>query len=184
LGELPKAHARELENRFERALNNCERKLSEQRTRDKARAWDSVLVAGDKLRASRLAALQQSSDAENIKADLLAYIDSVQHWPKGVLQTLKSELSKSGGADLTANETALRTLCIRAEMLTGTPTPESDHAFKRNYQMQLLKQTMGQGQSAGKDQLDAMVLEWIATGPVAEDVYAPLLERFNRCRTR
>jgi hypothetical protein len=184
LGDLPKAQARDVQNRFERALAQCDRKLAEQRARDKARAWDNVVLAGDKLRNYRLAALQSSDGADALKAEVQTYIDSVQHWPKGALQALKAELSKSSSADLAANETALRTLCVRAEILTGVPTPESDQAFRRNYQMQLLKQTMGQGQSANKDQLDTMVLEWIAVGPVADDAYAPLLERFNRCRAR
>lgn len=184
LGELPRAQARDLQNRFDRALNNCERKLSEQRARDKARAWDNVLAAGDKLRAYRLAVLQSSSDVETLKADVQTYIESVQHWPKGALQIVKAELAKTGSADLAANENALRTLCIRAEILTGVATPESDQAFRRNYQMQLLKQTMGQGQASSKDAFDTMVLEWIAIGPASDEIYASLLERFNRCRAR
>jgi hypothetical protein len=33
-------------------------------------------------------------------------------------------------------------------------------------------------------QIDALTLEWLGTGPVEDAVYAPLLQRFQRCRAQ
>jgi len=76
----------------------------------------------------------------------------------------------------------LRRLCIRAEVLTDVPTPPEDQGFRREYQLQRLVHSMGQGVSADPAQLDALALEWLAAGPVEEEAYTRLLARFERCR--
>jgi hypothetical protein len=184
VGELPKANSRDLHLRFERALNQCEKRVAQQRARDKAQAWNHVLDAGDKIRLYRLAVVESSSEDECAarKHAVQTFIEAVQHWPKGGLQAIKAEMAKPAAIDLTTNENALRTLCIRAEILTETPTPAADHQFRRNYQVQRLMQGMGQGGGSVKEELDAMVLEWISVGATQSDVYAQLLERFTRCR--
>jgi hypothetical protein len=73
-------------------------------------------------------------------------------------------------------------LCIRAEILTDMPTPPVDQALRREYQVQRLMQSMGQGVRLDEAQLDAMAIEWVGVGPVDEATYLPLLERFRRCR--
>ena len=184
VGELPKADARALQGRFERALARCEKAVAAQRTRDKAQAWNTVLDAGDKIRLHRLAVAQNRDGQESAKQAAVAFIDSVSLWPKGALQVLKSELGKPGGADIAANESALRTLCIRAEILTETPTPETDQALRRNYQLQRLMKGLGQASTSKQDELNAMVFEWIGVGATSEAVYAQLLDRFSRCRAK
>lgn len=184
VGELPKSNARDLHLRFERALNQCEKRVAQQRTRDKAQAWNHVLDAGDQIRLYRLAVIEGANEEECAarKKAVQTFIEAVQHWPKGGLQAVKAEMAKPGAIDLTANENALRTLCVRAEILTDTPTLAADHQFRRNYQVQRLMQGIGQGGGSIKEELDAMVLEWISVGVTKSDVYAPLLERFARCR--
>ena len=188
IGEQLKSNARDLHNRFERALDRCEKRLAEQRARDKAQAWNNVLDASGKIREYRYAVTAKASDdeCEALKQAAQSFIDNVLTWPKGGLQAAKSELAKPANTNIEANETALRTLCIRAEILTDTATPESDQAFRRSYQLQRLMQGMGQGQVRGsiKEELDAMVLEWLAVGVTQADVYAGLLARFNACRTQ
>jgi hypothetical protein len=78
----------------------------------------------------------------------------------------------------------LRTLCIRAEIITDTPTPPEDQSMRRDYQVQRLIKRMGQGSNGDDTALDAMVLEWIGVGPTEEAIYQSLLERFKRCRQR
>lgn len=183
IGELPKADARALQNRFDRALNQCEKAVAAQRNRDKAQAWNTVLDAGDKIRAYRLAVMQ-GGDSESAKQAALTFIEGVAHWPKGALQIVKAELDKPGSSDIAANESALRTLCIRAEILTETATPEADQQLRRNYQLQRLMKGLGQAPSSKQEELNAMVFEWIAVGATTDAVYAELLERFSRCRSR
>lgn len=181
VGELPKADARGLHGRFERAVGKCEKAIAAQRTREKAQAWFTVLEAGDKIRLHRLAA-SQGGDHEAAKQNAIAFIDGVTQWPKGALQIIKAELLKSGSSDLAANENALRTLCIRSEILTDTPTPDADQAFRRNYQLQRLMKGMGQTSPSKQDELNEMVFEWIAVGATSDAVYRDLLDRFTRCR--
>jgi len=75
-------------------------------------------------------------------------------------------------------------LCIRAEILTDNPTPPEDQPLRREYQVQRLIQSMGQGIAADEPQLATMAIEWIGVGPTEEAAYEPLLSRFRRCRKR
>ncbi|HTE42238.1 MAG TPA: DUF349 domain-containing protein, partial [Steroidobacteraceae bacterium] len=188
LGELPRSSARDISMRFDRALNRCEKGVAAARARDKAQAWDHVLDASSKIRALRLAQIQKAEgQMDSLRQDAHVYIESIQQWPKAALAAVKAELQKAeqgaGKEDMSANEAALRTLCIRAEMLTDTPTPASDHPFKRAYQMQRLMQGFGQAES-GKDDLDALVFEWLAVGAADSSTQDQLLTRFKACRTK
>lgn len=182
IGELPKASVRDLQNRFDRALERFEGKVAQQRVRDKAQAWDNLLDAGDKVRLYRLAG--NAEQCAELKQAAQVFIDGVQHWPKGGLQAIRSELAKDGTTDIVANEAALRTLCIRAEILTDTPTPPADQQLRRDYQVQRLMQGMGQARGPVRDELDAMVLEWVGIGATSTPVYSELLARFNHCRNQ
>jgi hypothetical protein len=184
LGELPKANARDLQMRFDRAVDRCEKNVAQQRARDKAQSWNSMLDAGSKIRDYRYAVASQlpTDECETLKQAAETFIDAVAVWPKAGLQATKSELAKASSPDIEANETKLRTLCIRAEILTDIATPQADQAFRRNYQLQRLMQGMGQARGSTKEELDAMVLEWIAVGATGAEVYRELLERFKRCR--
>jgi len=186
VGELPKANARELQNRFDRAVAQFDKNLARQRALDKAQAWDRLLEVGDKIRRYRLAIATHApgDESDTLKQAVQSFIDGVQHWPKGGLQAAKAELVKTASTDTTANETLLRTLCIRAEILTDSPTPASDQAFKRNYQVRHLMQGMGQARQSNRDELESMVFEWIAVGATDNAVYAELLARFNACRAK
>ena len=56
--------------------------------------------------------------------------------------------------------------------------------MRREYQVQRLIKSMGQGNGGDETALDAMALEWIGVGPTEEATYLSLLERFKRCRQR
>src|SRR5581483_363392 len=186
LGELPRADTRELRNRFDRGLERCERSVARQHARDAEHSWSDLLEAANHVRAYRLA-LARGLDAAQVDALKKAaetFMANVQRWPKGGLDILKRSLAGEGSADPAANEKALRTLCIRAEIVTDTPTPTGDQPLRREYQLQRLAQTMGQGLKADETQLDAMALEWVGVGPVEDATYQPLVQRFLRCRER
>ena len=186
IGELPKPEAPALRRRLEQALERCERQLSAQRALDRAASWDHVFAAADHMRLVRLAAATGAAAEERDARlrDAQAFIDAVPQWPKGTQRMVVSELAREGGADLTANETALRVLCIRAEMFTGMPTPETDHGLKREWQLQQLTKGFGQGRGATPDSQETLLTEWLGAGPVGDDAYAGLRERFRRCWDR
>jgi len=186
LGEFPRAEARGLHARLERALESCERAVARQKARDADRGWSDLFDVANRVRAYRLATSRAGDAAEcdALRQEAETQIAAVARWPKGGLETLKKELVRTNSGDLAANEKALRLLCIRAEIITDTPTPAEDQSLRREYQVQRLIKNMGQGSSADETTLDAMALEWVSVGPTEESTYLALLERFKRCRER
>src|SRR5262249_16654640 len=94
LGEFPRADARALHNRFERAIGSCEEALAQQRVRDAERGWEDLFEAADRVRAYKLAVAR---DADIVQRDALrhsveTYIASVERWPKGGLEAIKHAL--------------------------------------------------------------------------------------------
>jgi hypothetical protein len=186
IGEFPRGGARELRSRFERALERCEESVAQQQARDVERSWADLLDAANRVRAYRLALARNADLAERdtLRQQAQDYIASVNQWPKGGLQVINNELANEEAGDIAANEEALRLLCIRAEILSDIPSPPEDQQLRRQYQVQRLMRSMGQGIKADETQLDTLAMEWIRVGPTDEDTYMQLLERFKRCRER
>jgi hypothetical protein len=157
------------------------------RERDKERSFTNLLEAARLIHAYGWAVAQggASSDLEALKQAAEIYIAGVQQWPKGGAQALKEAWAKAHAAadlDLAGNETALRMLCIRSEILTDRPTPPEDQPLRRTYQVQRLVRSMGQRGQEHADGLDVFALEWVRVGPVATATLETLLARFLRCR--
>ncbi|GAC1622268.1 MAG: hypothetical protein NVS9B10_06040 [Nevskia sp.] len=186
LGEFPRADASELRSRFDRGLDRYEESLTRQQARDAERSWNDLFEAANHVRAYRLAVARglETAQLDTLKAAAETYMASVPRWPKRGLDTLKQGLAAEHSEDLAANEAVLKMLCIRAEILADLPTPPADQALRREYQLQRLVQSMGQGVRADETNLDTMAIEWMAVGPAEEAVYQPLLQRFRRCRAR
>ncbi len=187
LGEVPRADQRGLRERFERALTRCQAQISQMRARDKELSFTNLLEAARLIRLYGWAAAQggASSDLEALKQAAECFIAGVAQWPKGGTQALKEAWLKADatGLDAAANETALRMLCIRSEILTDRPTPPEDQALRRAYQVQRLVRSMGHRSEESPDDLDAFGLEWVRVGPVPAETHEILLARFLRCRT-
>jgi len=183
-GEFPRAEARSLQSRFERAVDRCERAVARQEASDAERSWSDLLDAANRVRAYREAVARNADAAEQgaLRQAVDDYIAGVKQWPKGGLETVKKSLAKTDPTDFATNELALRTLCIRAEILTDLPTPEDDQTLRREYQVRRLMQGMGQGVAADHAQLDSITMEWVGVGPTDEKTYLELLQRFKRCR--
>jgi Domain of Unknown Function (DUF349) len=189
LDEMPRAEARGLQDRFERALRLCEAEIAEQNVRDAEQSFTNLLEAGRHIQAYEWAALRnaEGSERETLKQAAETFIASVQHWPKGGLQAVKEALANAGSvsdADGADRERALRMLCIRCEIYSEMPTPPEDEALRREYQVQRLMHGMGQGSLADDGDWDAMMLEWIRIGAVLPAVHESLQSRFVRCRAK
>jgi hypothetical protein len=185
-GEFPQGDARGLRGRFERALERCEESLTEQQARAAERSWDELFEAANRVRAYRLAVVRQAdaSERDALRQEAESHVASVDRWPKGGLEAIKHGLAREDSSDVAANEAALKMLCIRAEILADRPTPAEDQPLRREYQVQRLIQTMGQGIAADEAQLDTMAIEWVSVGPTEEAAYERLLNRFRGCRQR
>jgi hypothetical protein len=182
LGEFPRGVARELRGRFERAVERCEDAVERQKLRDTEASWSTLLEAANRVRAYKLALVSAPDSAPTLRQSAEEYFAGVAQWPKGGQEAVKSALASTSGADLEANDEALRLLCIRAEILADRPSPPEDQSLRREYQVQRLVQSMGQGIGADETHMDTLTLEWVKAGPVAESRYTQLLERFKGCR--
>ena len=189
LGEMPRANQRALHDRFERALNLAQANLSRQRARDKERSFTDLFEAARRIHAYGWSVAQDTapSDREALKQAAETFIAGVRQWPKGSPQALQEAWVKAdaaAGLDAAVHEDALRTLCIRGEILADLPTPPEDQALRRDYQVQRLVQRMGQRSDVAADEADTLALEWARVGPVSPGQHEALLGRFLRCRPR
>ena len=182
LGEFPRGVARELRGRFERAVERSEDAVERQKLRDTEASWSTLLEAADRVRAYKLALVSAPDSAASLRQSAEEYFAGVTQWPKGGHEAVKSALASTPAADLEANDKALRLLCIRAEILADRPSPPEDQSLRREYQVQRLMQSMGQGIGADETHMDTLTLEWVKAGPVEESRYTQLLERFKGCR--
>ena len=188
IDEMPRTEAVGLQQRFERALDECRRQVTKQRQLDAELSFTDLLEAGNRIRAFEWAVMNNAtvSEQEELKAAAEAFMASVPRWPKGGLPALQEALAKAEGVsaeDIEEREKALRTLCIRCEIASEALTPPEDAALRREYQVQRLMRAMGQGKSENEGDADAMLLEWIRISAIAPNLHASLQERFARSRS-
>jgi len=192
LGDMPRADERGLHERFERAIKRCQERLAQQRLQDKEQSFLNLFEAarligayGCVIAGERAPSEPDAGAGEELKRAADTFIAGVERWPKGGVEALKETWAKARSAanlDLAAQETALRMLCIRAEIRTESVTPAEDQGLRREYQVQRLLQRMGQHSDPHADDSDALALEWVRVGPVRAAAHQALLRRFLGCR--
>ena len=186
--ELPRSSARELRQRFSRAIDRCREAAQRERAAAARQGWSDALAAAAKIRACALATAHQRPDTDRdaLHAEAAAAVAALPHAPKVARERLEEQLAKivagDFDVDLVANEAALRLLCVRAELIAGVPSPAGDAELRRDYQMQRLVQSMQRGERVTPAELDDLALEWIAVGPVEPGAHDALFARFERCR--
>ncbi len=189
IGELPHAEARGLRDRFQRAVSGYEALLAglEQRASDAVET--NVRTAARQVRAYQRAVLQCATDAEReaLRTAADAFMAGVPRWPnKGTKQALQQALVRTDSAEFTtgddaARELALRTLCVHAEILSATATPPEDAGLRREHELKLLRQGLGQARRVDDRDWETMRLEWLGMGAVAPEVHDALERRFVQC---
>ncbi len=186
--ELPRASARALGQRFRQAADRYAQAMRRHREEAARRSWTDLFDAAARVRAYALATVLDRSpdEREALRASATAAMAELEHAPKGMRAALAQQVEEIAtgnvGADLAANEAALRLLCVRAELLTDAPTPEEDLPLRREYQMQRLVASMGRGERPAPSDLDDLASAWIAVGPVETALHDALFARFERCR--
>jgi hypothetical protein len=83
-----------------------------------------------------------------------------------------------------AREQALRRLCIHAEILSDCASPPADAPLRRELELQLLRQGLGQARQADDRTWDAMRIDWISQDAAEPAVHDELERRFMRCLNR
>ena len=181
LGSLPKAKENSLNKAFYKSIEQFDGKVSLQLKASKEQVWLDYLKAADKIRLYQIA--ESTATSTVLEQEARAYISSVEQWPKNGLAALERKMAQGAGdATQEENEQALKTFCIRAEILCDRSTPDEDKSLRMQYQMSRLEQGLGQKMPDKNVEMNAMVFEWVAVGPVSTVIYQPLLDRFQRCR--
>ncbi len=187
--DLPRASARALQQRFSHATDLCAEAVHRTRGTAARRGWTDGFAVAARIREYALAAVRGRSptECEALRESATSAVANLAHAPKAVRSILEQRLAAVAAGtvnpDVAANEAALRLLCIRAELISGAPTPPEDLELRREYQMRRLVESMGHGERVTPAALDDLALEWIAIGPVEPAVHDALLARFERCRT-
>lgn len=192
IGELPRAEARGLRDRFQRAMSGYEALLAglEQRAIDAVET--NVRAAAKHVRAYQRAVIQCATDAERevLRTAADAFIAGVPRWPNKVTrQALQQALVRTDSAEFAteddaARELALRRLCVHAEILSAAATPPEDAGLRREGELELLRQGLGQARRMDDRDWEAMRLEWLCMGAVAPEVHDELERRFVQCLAR
>ncbi len=187
IGELPRNEARGLRERYQRAVSKYAAQIAGLAKRDADAAEANVFTAARHVRAYQRAVLQADASRDALKAAAEDFLAAVPRWPaKAILQALRQALSRAdqgqfSEADDAAREQALRGLCIRAEILSGTPTPAEDAGLRREMELQLLSQGLGQLRQADDRSWEAMRVEWLGLEAAEPAVHDALEQRFTDC---
>jgi len=182
VGNLPKTAVSALNEKFYNAIKQFDAAVVQQLKVDKAQVWVNLLEAADKIRLSQLA--KKDQEKEDLQQQVKDFMDSVTQWPKNGLAVLEGKNALSSAVDAQQQreyEKILKTLCIRAEILTNRDTPAEDKELRMQYQVSRLQQGFGQNTSASGVNIQDLTLEWIAVGPVPTKIYHQLLKRFQKC---
>lgn len=176
IGELPRATRAKVSARFRQLQSDLKDKTSSERQHLKDLAWENIFTASDCVREFEW----QTLDKDSAQAALDKASESANGKTKSALQAIEKRFAQPATVEQQADNTqALKTLCIRAEILTGQETPEEYKAQRMEYQMAQLKQGLGQ---ADKDSMDAYTQQWLETGAAEQSSYDALWQRFNLCR--
>ncbi len=183
IGELPRESARALINRFQELIEAINAKTQAESKVAVAHAWREAFAIADKVRQYEIGLLQADPSAITLNTVQSLISAATFKWPHESKDILEQRLIDAG--TLTPQQRAdaenkLRTLCIRAEILTGRATPEEDKSLRMQYQVESLKQNFGRAQEAGDQTMIELFSEWLAVPAAPDAAYAKLQDRFLR----
>lgn len=162
--ELPRAAARELRQRFQRAVEACEAALRRERASGERRGLRDALHADALLRACAPALLQGTPEAEAAER-LAAAREALDRAPRPLRAALQRRFdgmtARTVASDPEAAAVRLRMLCVRAEIAAGLPSPPEDAELRRGHQMQRLVGAMTQGRRAESESPQDLLVEWV-----------------------
>ncbi len=182
LGQFPKAQVNEIKTTFTQAVEAFEKKISDERSALKQQVWVNLFNANNLVRLHELALVKGQASDETV---LQAQIEAITHWPAGGLKAIQQKMSRANAsADIEENVLALRNLCVRADILTDSPTPASEQPLRTAFQVNQLQQNFGRKAQDVAAEFENLVFDWIAIGAVETADYQSLFDRFNKCRLK
>ncbi len=180
LGPLPRDQSQSVNQQYQQSLALYEQRFSGIKARsaqralatleDRARLCDAVdaLAADD--HEQRKALEDQWQQPHGLPPDWWQRID------ERFQRSIRCEDNKTRED----NDAALRTLCIRLEILAELTTPPEDQPARMEILMSRLSNGLGQDRSVDKmQQLKELQLEWLFTGPHSPLLFVELQKRFQ-----
>ena len=168
LGTLPKAHHKELMERYNKACKAFEAGCRAARSQQKDQHWQNLIDW------VHLARFDQTKELGEL-AETFA-----QGEVPSPARDLENRLSAWRQAPQPEEAELLRKRTIELEALAELETPEADRALRMELQVKRLQE--GMGRSPTQEDFDQAVVEWLATGSVAQADYEPLAERMAAAR--
>lgn len=183
IGELPRDSARSIIGRLQELTEALQKKAQTEREAKAVRSWQEVFTIADQVRRYENSQVHgtQSAASEEVQKRIA---EADFKWPYNTRDILDQRVNDAGtltAAHEAEAEDKLRTLCIRAEILTERPTPDADKALRMQYQVEALQQNFGQAQEANDQAMVELFSEWLAVPAAPDAIYRPLQERFLSC---
>ncbi len=167
LGTLPKAHHQKLMKQYKDACYSFESACKTARLAAKDQHWVDLI---DWVKQARFSngdqdALKAQWQGIKVPAPAQELIGCLDSWRQPA-----DEL----------NQAAMHEKTIELEILTGVASPEADSQIRMNLQVQALSEGIG-GSTSDAD-VDRMVVQWLALGPVEAPVYDEFEARMKAAR--
>lgn len=181
LQDVPEKVYRGIERDFTKGLDAFDKKVASYLREGESHAWQDFFSACEKINHYHNEVLSGADEsAAALKEDVDNFVEQVNQWPEGGQNFVKQKLlqvASDPNANTEENLKALKLLCIRAEILADQETPESDKQLRMEYQVQLLQKGLGAQRLSDNASL-SIAKEWCGVGPVSEEEYKALFERF------
>jgi hypothetical protein len=178
LGPLPKQHYQDTKQQFQAACELFQQRLAGIGERQRYIALDKLA------KCAEICTLLENTSDESQRASIQEswpeIVNLPSDWQQGIEQRYQQSLAAIASAEAKKdNETQLRQLCIRAEIMAGIDSPAEDQAQRMAYQMSRLSSGIGQARRENQDDFLELQVQWHCTGPVGNNYFPALQVRFQ-----
>ena len=178
LRQLPRAQAPKVKTELQNVLKAIDQKLAQERNEAQARQWQNLHQINAALHKAESQTLQGQDSTEALDA-VRTTMELMDQWPGNSDELLQKRLTIV--AQITpeiqqASEEQLSELNIRADILAGVETPESERPLRMSYQMQRLQQGLGQ---AEQDTAKTLLMDWLSLRALDSARYEAALVRLE-----
>lgn len=178
LRQLPRAQASKVKAELQKVLKAIDQKLAQERSQAQERQWQNLHQINAALHQAENQTLQGQDCAKALDAARTT-MELMDQWPGNSQELLQERLNSI--AQITpeiqkASEEQLSELNIRADILAGVESPESERPLRMSYQMQRLQQGLGQ---AEQDTAKALLMEWLSLRALDSARYEAALARLE-----
>ena len=179
LSDLPRDQHKAITQSFYQAADLFRDRLRAGKNQAEIQSWQDLFALANDLLAYENSLLKKQPD-EALARALTETLASEPVLPAGTLPLLQQRFAAAPGLSeqqRNDNLAQLRLIAIRAEIVSGLPSPETDREHRMNYQMEQLQQAFGQQEAS----LEQLIFEWVSLGGIPGDDYERLFVRFMEC---